>query len=177
LVGAGAVEQRCSSTEQGGDGDGETEHYVTMMRACILVALLYDTRVQRFIMTPHNIHYNVMQCQPPNRTKANMFMERVRGYIDDFLRRVIGIREMCFYCVEVWAEDFMLRRIEDVAVYSYSGRVGKPQHIPHNGRPQILSKVQHTNYDPSLQYEFNNGNNYGNEGGYEEEGDSDDLGF
>ena len=119
-------------------------------------------------------HYNTMQCRPPTRTKANLFETRARVYVDDFLRRVIGMREMCFYCVEVWVEDFMLRRIGEEeegggSPYHYDCTTGRGRrNIPHNVHPQILSKVQHIGYDPSLQSELYYGNGA--------DGD-DDLGF
>jgi hypothetical protein len=132
---------------------GEREYSVMMMRSCFLIALLYDTRVQRFVMAPHDIHYQVMRCEPPGRNRANLFMERIMMGVNDFLNRTISIGAMCTYCVGVWEGEFMFRRVgieEDEC--DYYARSAK--NIPHIDHPHKLSTVGHKDSYPSLENEY-----------------------
>lgn len=112
------------------------EFFMMLVRGCLLVALIYETRVQRFIMAHHLFHYEIMHCLPTMRDKADAFMHQAKLAVDDFLQRRINLATMTEYCVSLWSEEYMFLN-----------------NIPRIGHPQILSTSEHTDFFPSLQSE------------------------
>jgi hypothetical protein len=143
-----------ASAAQCREDEKEKEYYVTMMRSCFLIALVYDTRVQRFVMAEHDITQKVMSCEPPDPTQANMYMEQILLPIGDFLNRVISIGTMCDYCVKLWSDEYMFRRVgiegED-GFYALRGGGGYKENIQYTGHPHKLLTPGHTSSYPFLE--------------------------
>lgn len=86
----------------------EKKFYRYHIRGCFLIALLYDPRIQRFIMTRHHIH-TAMQSAPPERIRTNHFMDRIRPLVDQFLRHEMDLESMTEKCRTMWTENHMFR--------------------------------------------------------------------
>jgi hypothetical protein len=86
-------------------------HLVMLLRACFLIALVYDSRVRRFVFGKHDIHYEHLATHPPPIKKSRDYTEGIRASIDDFLNNVISINIMVESAVELWCERFMFRLI------------------------------------------------------------------
>ena len=122
----------------------EQLYYTTLMRACFLVALLYDTRVQRLVMGRHAINFSLLRCKPPGRLKANAYMDAIRPDIDAFLARHTPMHCMCERAIAVWrSETFMLRRFSE-APFRYGGDIQYSDH------PQRQLTAPHTDSGPWL---------------------------
>ena len=153
------------------------QYYVTMLRACFLIALVHDTRVQQFVMGRHHINFSVLRCRPPGRLKVNAYIAAIKPHIDDCLCRRTPLFYMYECAMQVWhSEQFAMRRFsEQPFLYGPTGGAGahhehKNRHdnennnnnnnnvdgnytrsdIPHNCHPQISSTVSRTSCDLSL---------------------------
>ncbi len=95
---AGAVER--GETEQ-----QENEELATLMRACFLLTLLYDGRVQAFVMAHHDVHTQ-LGSRPPTRNKANLYMDAVRPLVDAAVERRISLQTLVAVAVQQWQDNF-----------------------------------------------------------------------
>lgn len=86
----------------------EKKFYRYHIRGCFLIALLYDLRVQRFVMSRHHIH-NTMHSVPPERKRTNHFMDKIRPLVDQFLRHDMNLEDMTETCRNIWTENHMFR--------------------------------------------------------------------
>lgn len=86
----------------------EKKFYRYHIRGCFLIALIYDPRVQRFVMSQHHIH-NIMYSVPPERIRANHFMDKIRPLVDQFLRHDIDLNYMTEKCRDIWVDNHMFR--------------------------------------------------------------------
>ena len=66
------------------------EQAQTWIRACFLLLLLYDERVQCFVMAQHDVHTQLGSRAPPPH-KANRYMDAVRPLVDSALQRCISL--------------------------------------------------------------------------------------
>jgi hypothetical protein len=87
----------------------EKMYYTHAMRGCFLIAFLYDLRVQRFVMTDHFLHFQLLLSQPPARDKANHFMDSVRPMIDAFLDKTLSLNDATHQCVACWIDQMFHR--------------------------------------------------------------------
>lgn len=88
----------------------EKLYYIHAMRGCFLIALLYDLRVQRFVMTDHSLHSDVLLSQRPVRQNANSYMDAVRPIVDTFLDKTLSLNDMTQQCIACWTTDYMFHR-------------------------------------------------------------------
>lgn len=96
---AGAVER--------GEAEGqENEEVVVLLRACFLLTLLYDGRVQAFVMANHDGH-TLLGSRVPEPQKANRYMDTVRSLVDGAVQRHISLQTMTEWAVKEWDENFM----------------------------------------------------------------------
>ena len=103
---------QCARDADPGD-DGATittlSHHSNLMRACFLVAFVYDARVRRFVMAQHSIHTHYMQTRPPTPESAQCFISDVTPVVDDFLFTArISILEMVEMCCARWLSHYMI---------------------------------------------------------------------
>jgi hypothetical protein len=86
------------------------QHLKELMKACFLIAFVYDIRVRRFVMARHMIHYKVMKSKPPNRERALKFIEEIRlSFINPFLSLdpSMDIIKMVTCSMNVWIDKYM----------------------------------------------------------------------
>jgi hypothetical protein len=87
----------------------EKVYYTNLIRGCFLVALVYDLRVQRFVMTQHDFHSKTLRSVPPERHKTNHFIETVMPWINDFLKRSLSMDLMTTRCVFLWSTNYLFQ--------------------------------------------------------------------
>ena len=134
-----------------GTDEGAERHYMMMLRACFLLALVYDTRVRQFVMGRHRINYVLLHCRPPGRLKTNAFIEAVLPALDAFLERRIPLTHAYEQCMQLWhSPQFTLRRFAEPSyVYAACGDQNDAN-IPHSFHPQTRSTESRTDCGPLL---------------------------
>lgn len=96
---AGALER--------GEREGrESEEVIMLLRACFLLTLLYDGRVQAFVMGHHDVH-TMLGSRAPTPGKANRYMDTVKPLVDAAVQRHISLQTMVEWSVKEWDENFM----------------------------------------------------------------------
>jgi hypothetical protein len=140
----------CQSAERDAGVVAAHDHYVMALRACFLLALVYDTRVRQFVMGRHHINYALLHCRPPGRLKTNAYVEAVLPALDAFLERRIPLAHAYEQCMQLWhSEQFTLRRyVQDPYLYGCDG--AEPENIPHSYHPQTRSTESRTDCGPLL---------------------------
>lgn len=86
-------------------------HLVLLLRACFLIALVYDPRIRRFVFSKHDIHYEHLETHPPSIKKSRDYVESIRASIDAFLNNTLSIDTMVEHAVESWCDKYMFRLI------------------------------------------------------------------
>lgn len=86
-------------------------HLVLLLRACFLIALVYDARVRRFVFAKHDIHYMHLETHPPSVPKTREFIGHIRTSIDAFLGETMPIDTMVECAITMWCEKYMFRLI------------------------------------------------------------------
>ena len=85
-------------------------HVISLLRACFVIALVYDRRIERFLMAQHSIHLDYTQTKPPDRAQALRFLEVVRPVVDAYLFDG-GIEvptQMIEIAIKLWVETCMI---------------------------------------------------------------------
>ena len=92
--------------------EGE-EYFLETMRGIFLIALVRDTRVQRFVMSEHNIHRLVFHSRPPPPSSTNKFMDSViEPLINSFLSLSLSLTELSLQCHQQWLSHSLKTTIE-----------------------------------------------------------------
>jgi hypothetical protein len=128
------------------------QHYSVMMYTCIVVALVYDTRIQRLVFARHPVTMEIMKSKPPSRAKANTFIAGIKESVDAFLCRHISIHHLHQAIRELWSSDqFVLRSFsEQPFLYNNQQQPEEENDIPHIGHRQTPSTESRTDYGPLL---------------------------
>lgn len=104
----GALE-RAAALPQSDAEQPEQTQIQEWLRASFLVLLLHDQRVQCFCMAQHDVHRQ-LQSRPPERHKANRYMDAVRSLVQAALRRRISLGTLVEMATEEWESGFMYSR-------------------------------------------------------------------
>lgn len=84
-------------------------YHSNLLRACFVIAFVYDARVRRFVMAQHSIHTHYMQTRPPAPDSAQRFISDVAPIINDFLfTGRISLLEMVEMCCDRWLSHYMI---------------------------------------------------------------------
>lgn len=78
------------------------QHLQTLLRACFVVALVYDARVKRFVLGGHHLHA-VLRCQAPETGDTLRFCEAVRPLCEAFLEQRIEVGPLAESAIDAWA--------------------------------------------------------------------------
>jgi hypothetical protein len=143
------------ASEETPDSIEGQQHYIKLLRACFLLGLLYDSRIQQLVMGRHAINYECVRCRPPGRLKTNAFLGAIRPDCDAFLARELSLPLMCERALERWGSDeFALRRFSEQSFrYQEKNELNTmmtEENTPHNGHPQTRSTESRTGCDLSL---------------------------
>jgi hypothetical protein len=85
---------------------GEREEYeVMVMRACFLLALVYDQRAKRFFLTPHA--YHPTGSFPASSFKTLAFCHALLPATDDALACKISLAHLVEYSCSLWINEYM----------------------------------------------------------------------
>lgn len=87
--------------------------FIQMLRGLFVLLLVYDTKVQRFILTNHKIHRLMLRSKPPGRTKANQFIDKIVPQVNAFLSLTDSLQTLSSQSQSIWANDFMLQRFQE----------------------------------------------------------------
>lgn len=128
------------------EGEVIKKEFIQMLRGVFLLLLVYDPRVQRFIMTHHKIHTRMLQSKPPGRTKTNQFMDRIVPLLDQFLSLTLTLTDLSLQCQFIWSQEFMLQRFQEPPyIYNES-----EENIPPIDHQQMWWTQVHRDYFLSL---------------------------
>lgn len=150
--------QRESEEIREGEDYKRAKHeFLLLLRGIFLIAFLFDTRIQRFIMTTHSIHKEKFLSYPPGERKANLYMDSIRPIVQQFLSGSLPLLQMSLQCTEIWTKEFMFQRHEEPS-YLYTNNITNYKKeegdIPHNDHQQIWWKLVHKDSDFSLTVEY-----------------------
>lgn len=122
------------------------KEFSLMLRGVFLLLLVYDQRVQRFIMTHHKIHTRMLRSKPPGRTKTNQFMDRIVPLLNEFLSLSLSLSNLSLQCQSIWSHEFMLQRFQEPSYVYHENE----ENIPHIDHQQIWWTRVHRDYFLSL---------------------------
>lgn len=104
------LEECFSGSLERGEKEGASEEISTLLRACFLLTLLYDGRIQSFVMAQHDVHTQ-LGSHPPTPHKADRFMDQVRSLVDGAVQRCISLQTMVEWSIKEWDENFMYHNV------------------------------------------------------------------
>ena len=76
------------------------------LRGCFLIALLYDIRIRRFVLSRHSIHYNYMHSRPPDTPLTLDFLSRIEPMIGAFLKEMTTLAIVTEDCINLWIHEY-----------------------------------------------------------------------
>lgn len=91
-------------------------HKKMLLRLCFLIALIYDPRIRRFIMTRHFIHQYKFKSKTPLRDKTNIFIKEALIEINYFLNNQElfydgdQINDIIQKCVKLWIIHYIMSK-------------------------------------------------------------------
>jgi len=87
----------------------QKNHIINLLRACFLIAFIYDERIRRFVMTNHSIHFHYMSTRPPDIDIIRNYIDNSKEIINNFLYdNNITIIEMIEQCISIWVRSAMI---------------------------------------------------------------------
>ena len=101
--------------------------FTQMLRGLFVLLLVYDSRIQRFILTNHKIHRFMLRSKPPGRTKANQFMDKIAPQVDEFLSLSQTLQSLSLSAQSLWTNHFMLQRFQEPPYEKYIPRIDHQQ--------------------------------------------------
>ena len=101
-----AAVERGQQQQQEDESAPENDEVETWIRACFLLLLLYDGRVQCFVMAQHDVHTQLGSRAPPPH-KANRYMDAVRPLVDQALQRCISLTTLVDLATAEWESNYM----------------------------------------------------------------------
>jgi hypothetical protein len=91
------------------DYEVKRRHSRQLLRACFLIALLYDARVRRFVFSKHDIHYQYLKTHPPPLDKTRRFLSEIQPLVNATLGCALPLEEMCECSVKLWLTKYMFK--------------------------------------------------------------------
>jgi hypothetical protein len=85
-------------------------HLKKLLKACFIIAFVYDIRITRFVMARHMVHYKDLLSKPPNLERATSFIEEIRlSFVDPFLSNdpSTDIIQMVTNATNTWIDKYM----------------------------------------------------------------------
>lgn len=77
------------------------QHLQTLLRACFVIALVYDARVRRFVLGRHHLHA-ALRCQAPDTADALRFCDAVRPLCEAFLLQRMEVGSLSESAIDAW---------------------------------------------------------------------------
>jgi hypothetical protein len=90
----------------------QAQHHTRLLRGFLIVLLVYDLRVRRFVLAKHDVHYKYLSTHPPETPKTLHFLAACRPWVDRFLRTPdqLSLGELGTLCTALWIDQYMLER-------------------------------------------------------------------
>jgi hypothetical protein len=80
-----------------------------MMRLAFLLALVYDARFQRFVLTPHRYLLEHLGVRPGHAQHTHEFVDAIRARAGDALERPEQQIPFCEEAIALWRDDYQFR--------------------------------------------------------------------